>query len=128
MRILAILAGALAITAAMPALADSGTKAKAAALQPKPGVAPEDCVQLYQIRETRVRNDRTIDFYLRGGKILRNSLPHNCPQLGFQKRFAYKTSLSKLCSMDIITVLTTPEITPGASCGLGQFQEMAAPK
>ena len=87
-----------------------------------PAGKPESCVNLQSIRETRVRDDRTIDFYMRGGKVYRNVLPGTCPQLGFEQRFAYSTSLSQLCSTDIITVLQTPGISRGASCGLGQFQ------
>jgi len=82
----------------------------------------EDCIPLQSIRETRVRDDRTIDFYMRGGKVYRNVLPGTCPQLGFEERFAYQTSLSRLCSTDIITVLLMPNTTRGASCGLGKFQ------
>jgi hypothetical protein len=87
-----------------------------------PAGKTEDCVQLQSIRETRVRDDRTIDFYMRGGKVYRNVLPGTCPQLGFEERFAYQTSLAKLCSTDIITVLVTPNAGRGASCGLGKFQ------
>jgi hypothetical protein len=95
----------------------------------KPVGKPQDCVPLMSIRETRVRDDQTIDFYLNGSKVLRNTLPHSCPQLGFEERFTYSTSLSQLCSTDIITVLVSPGISRGASCGLGQFQEVTgAPK
>jgi hypothetical protein len=82
----------------------------------------EDCVQLQSIRETRVRDDQTIDFYMRNGKVYRNSLAGKCPQLGFEERYTYQTSLSRLCSTDIITVLISPNFTRGASCGLGKFQ------
>jgi hypothetical protein len=87
-----------------------------------PAGKAESCIPLQSIRETRVRDDRTIDFYMRGGKVYRNVLPGKCPQLGFEERFAYQTSLNQLCSTDIITVLTMPNATRGASCGLGQFQ------
>ena len=87
-----------------------------------PDGKPESCVQLSDIRETRVRDDRTIDFYMRGHRVYRNTLPSECPQLGFEQRFAYETSLDKLCSVDIITVLQEPGVTRGASCGLGEFQ------
>jgi hypothetical protein len=87
-----------------------------------PAGKAEDCIPLQSIRETRVRDDRTIDFYMRGGKVYRNVLPGTCPQLGFEERFAYQTSLSRLCSTDIITVLLMPSTTRGASCGLGKFQ------
>lgn len=82
----------------------------------------QTCVPLQSIRETRVRDDRTIDFYMRGGKVFRNTLPYSCPSLGFEQRFAYATSLSQLCSTDTITVLQSPNIMRGATCGLGQFQ------
>lgn len=82
------------------------------------------CIPLRQIRETRVHGDQTIDFRMLGGKVYRNKLPYSCPQLGFEERFGYATSLNELCSTDIITVLNSAGggINRGASCGLGQFQ------
>ena len=86
-----------------------------------------DCIPLPSIRSTDVRDDRTIDFVLNGNKVYRNILPNKCPSLGFEKRFSYRTSLSQLCSVDVITVLYSagPGLQPGASCGLGKFQPMA---
>ena len=81
-----------------------------------------DCVQLRSIQSTQVHGDSTIDFHLLGGKVYRNTLPYSCPSLGFEERFSYKTSLSQLCSVDIITVLQSPGLSQGASCGLGKFQ------
>lgn len=86
------------------------------------------CVQLSQIREARVIDDRTIDFYISNREILRNTLPNSCPQLGFERAFTYSTSLSQLCSVDIITVIIQgggPRT--GASCGLGQFVPYTPP-
>ncbi|WP_242186725.1 hypothetical protein [Sphingomonas sp. CARO-RG-8B-R24-01] len=84
---------------------------------------PVDCIPLTQIRESRVRDDRTIDFVMSGRKVYRNTLPYACPSLGSEQRFSYATSLSQLCSSDIITVLyQTPDLMRGPSCGLGQFQ------
>jgi hypothetical protein len=82
------------------------------------------CVPLTQIRESRVRNDRVIDFRVSGKKWYRNTLPHDCPSLGFEERFSYQTSLTQLCSTDIITVLYSggPGLQRGASCGLGKFE------
>lgn len=86
---------------------------------------PVDCLQISNIRSTHVRDDRTIDFIINGNKVYRNTLPNSCPSLATEKRFMYKTSLSQLCSVDIITVLyQTPNLMRGASCGLGQFQPM----
>ncbi len=87
-----------------------------------PAGKPESCSPLTSIRESRVRSDQVIDFYMRGGKVYRNTLPNTCPQLGFEERFSYATSLSQLCSTDIITVLQSPGAGRGVSCGLGQFQ------
>ncbi|QGP78313.1 hypothetical protein [Sphingobium sp. CAP-1] len=106
--------------AAFPAIAKT---------QPDPYVAKGDaidCVSIQSIRSTNVRDDRTIDFVMNGNKVYRNTLPNSCPSLGFEKRFLYKTSLSQLCSVDIITVLWNagPGPQPGASCGLGKFQPM----
>ncbi len=96
---------------------------------PDPYIAtgkPVDCIPLSSIRNSNVRDDRTIDFEVSNRKIYRNTLPQSCPSLGFEKRFSYRTSLSQLCSVDIITVLTNngPGLQPGASCGLGKFQPM----
>ncbi len=80
------------------------------------------CVQLNSIQSTRVYGDSVIDFHMRGGQVYRNTLPNSCPSLGFEERFSYQTSISQLCSVDIITVLRTAGIVQGPSCGLGQFQ------
>jgi hypothetical protein len=83
------------------------------------------CIPITQIRESRVRNDRVIDFRMSGKKWYRNTLPLDCPSLGFEERFSYTTSLSQLCSQDIITVLRTGGaggLDRGPSCGLGKFE------
>lgn len=99
----------------------------------KPTGEPVNCINLSQIRNTRVRNDKIIDFYISNRKIMRNELPYSCPSLGFEERFLYKTSLSQLCSVDMITVLHSNGgfnggLGLGASCGLGKFQPMEIPK
>jgi hypothetical protein len=98
---------------------------------PKPSKAPAarvvgdavSCIPIVQIRSSRVHDDRTIDFDMGGGKIYRNTLPNSCPSLGFEEAFTYETSLSQLCSTDIIYVLQRygSEVRRGAGCGLGQF-------
>jgi endonuclease III len=82
---------------------------------------PVSCISTPQIRNTRVRDDSTIDFYMTGGKTYRNTLPYKCSGLGFQQAFSYSTSIARLCSVDIITVQGAGPIR-GATCGLGQFQ------
>ena len=90
---------------------------------------PQSCLRIAEIDETRVRNDHVIDFYMKGGRVYRSVLPYSCSQLGFEERFSYKTSTQELCSSDVITVLTGPGISPGPTCGLGEFQQVTgAPK
>ncbi|MEP6785467.1 MAG: hypothetical protein ABI898_06960 [Sphingomonadales bacterium] len=87
-----------------------------------PDGKPVSCVQTTNIRNTSVHGDGVIDFHMNNGKVYRNTLPMSCPSLGFEERFMYKTSISQLCSVDTITVLQSPGLSQGATCGLGQFQ------
>jgi uncharacterized protein DUF6491 len=80
-----------------------------------------DCVAIARIRNTRIRDDRTVDFAMAGGQVYRNTLPHECSGLHFEDGFSYRTSLSQLCSTDLITV-TRPGGIEGPTCGLGRFQ------
>lgn len=84
----------------------------------------ERCISIRQIDRTEVIDDHSILFYMRGGPVYRNQLPHRCPGLRREKTFMYRTSSSWLCDLDIATVLHDRGFgfTPGASCGLGRFQ------
>jgi hypothetical protein len=94
----------------------------------KPIGPAQMCLQLQNIRNTRVLDDQTIDFIMRNGDVFRNRLPNSCPQLGFQQSFTYATSITQLCSVDIITVLIQGQPgLRGASCGLGPFTPIARP-
>ncbi len=118
---------ALVAAALVAGCATKSPAPQVAASAPAPGtpvaaVKTQDCVQLQNIRQTNVIDDNTIDFIMRDGKTLRNTLPHSCPQLGFERAFTYQTSITQLCSVDIITVLfQSGGIRRGASCGLGKF-------
>ena len=78
---------------------------------------------LSQLRESRIRDDWTIDFIQSGNRAWRNTLPQRCPGLRSEDAFTYETSLSQLCSTDIIYVLqrTGGSLQRGAGCGLGTF-------
>ncbi|MES2494050.1 MAG: hypothetical protein V4579_12330 [Pseudomonadota bacterium] len=91
----------------------------------------QSCIPLMQARESIVRDDRTIDFMAGTGRRgWRNVLPHSCPGLGFERGFSYETSLTQLCSTDIIRVLdrTGGDLRPGAACGLGTFTPVEFPR
>lgn len=87
-----------------------------------PNGEPVNCVNIRNISSTNVVDDKTIDFIMSGRKTLRNTLPHRCPQLGFERAFTYSTSIAQLCNVDIITVIVQGGgLGRGASCGLGIF-------
>lgn len=81
------------------------------------------CIPLASISESRVRDGRTIDFLTSSHAGWRNVLPYDCPSLATERAFSYETSLSQLCSTDIIHVIDTVGggVHRGASCGLGHF-------
>jgi len=123
-------AAPLTAALALPLLAIAGCTAPAPRQAPAPAPVAQTpaappvtaCVDLARIAEARVRDDRTIDFVLRDGAVLRNSLPNACPGLGVEKAFTYSTALSRLCASDVVTVVQQgggPRL--GASCGLGGF-------
>jgi len=87
---------------------------------------PVDCIELSRIDYTRVRDDRTIDFYLRGRAVYRNRLPAECPSLAFEESFTYRTSTGRLCSVDLIAVNRSGGIG-GPTCALGSFQPIETP-
>ena len=89
----------------------------------RPVGEPVDCIQLSRIDHTRVRDDRTIDFHMRGREVYRNRLRHECSGLAFEDSFAYKTSTGRLCSVDLVTV-NRNGAGPGPTCALGSFQRI----
>jgi hypothetical protein len=83
---------------------------------------PVSCIRTNAFTETRVRDDRTIDFMHNSRQGWRNTLPYGCSGLTIQNAFTYKTSTSELCSVDVIYVLETAGgLSRGAACGLGRF-------
>ena len=93
-----------------------------------PAGKPTSCLQLNRIQSSEVRSDSVIDFIMRDGTVYRNTLPMSCPSLGFERRFAYRTSTQQLCSVDTIQVLNQPGIQRGPTCGLGEFQPVKLDK
>jgi hypothetical protein len=90
----------------------------------------QDCIPINQFRETRIRDDSTIDFIGTGKRVWRVTLPNSCPSLMAENKFSYETSLSQLCSTDIIYVLQDwgGSLHRGAGCGLGKFTPVTLTK
>lgn len=111
------------LSAAAIGLSGCGRMAPEAKVQAPAAISlgePVSCVPLNQIDDLKYYGDYTIDFVMKGGKRYRNSLPGRCPELGFEQRISYHTSLNQLCSTDTFTVLHSDR-TRGATCGFGQF-------
>jgi hypothetical protein len=87
---------------------------------------PVDCIEQSRVRGRAIRDDRTIDFTLDDGSLMRNRLPYACPGLRQASRFDYRTALPRLCSTDAIT-LVLPTGAAGGNCGLGVFQPISIP-
>lgn len=121
-----LLAASALLLAAAPGSAGQRQKTVPVAT---PAGKPVNCLRLTDIRQSIVRDDKTIDFITRSRKVYRNTLDGGaCPSLGFERRFLHQTSTSDLCSFDVITVLTEPGLMRGASCGLGKFQPVTLAK
>lgn len=85
----------------------------------------ERCISLNHIKSVKVLDNRRILFNMNGGKRYINVLPHRCSGLRKNQPFMYRTSLSRLCDLDLITVLDSGGfgLRPMGSCGLGRFKE-----
>ena len=79
------------------------------------------CVSLRSLRDSNVIDNQTIFFKGPGKKAYLNRLPRTCSRLAAEKRFSYRTSLSQLCSTDVITVLDSFGRS-WSRCGLGEFE------
>lgn len=96
---------------------------QAAQADPTVGPAGPDCIDLHMIDHTKVVDNQTILFHMRGKKTYISKLPYRCHGLKFEEGFSYSTSIGKLCGkVDTIRVLRR-----GNSCALGAFHEYIKP-
>lgn len=85
------------------------------------------CLDIVNIRNTRILDDQTILFSTYGEKVYINRLPYSCFDLRNSGAFSYETSLDRLCRQDIIEVVETTS-GQGSKCGLGKFIELKGVK
>jgi hypothetical protein len=118
---------ALALAATWVSLGSGSRDAAAQRVEEADG-RPVACISLSRVERTSVVDEDTILFYLSGGEVYRNDLPHRCPTLKSEDTFMYRVTTSQLCSVDVITVLEHmgSRFMPGASCGLGGFMPISA--
>ena len=132
MTFVRVATAALTLAAGLTALAgcteDDGVVRSAdawAVATANPVAPPVSCIEQASIRGTAVRDDRTIDFSLDDGRLMRNRLPQVCQGLS-TGRFIHRSSTERLCSTDTIT-LVRADGSARASCGLGSFQQITIP-
>jgi hypothetical protein len=101
--------------------ADDASEAPAAA-----ATKPVHCIDLIRIRDSDIIDTRHMLFRMVNGDLYLNTLPHACPGLRKNDPYMLRTSLNRMCDLDIITVLHSNGwgFTPGASCGLGMFEKV----
>jgi hypothetical protein len=114
--IIALSAIAIGLSGCAKTASEAKTRAPAATIVGK----PVECIQMTRIDNLRYYDDYTIDFVMKNGQIYRNTLPYRCPELGFEQRITYKSTINQLCRTDTFTILHT-DGTRGATCGFGQF-------
>ena len=83
-----------------------------------------NCVDVRGIDRTEVVDEDTLLFFMRNGDVYRNDFPNQCAALRFEETFMYRTAVSQLCDVDVITVLDDAGFgfLPLGSCALGKFQ------
>jgi hypothetical protein len=107
---MALATGLIALACATPLFADT----------PKAEIV---CLDIDHVDHTSVIDGRTILFYVKGGKVWKNTLPRECPSLKFERAFSQEITAGKICSnKQMIRVLRT-----GTRCSLGEFTPYTPP-
>lgn len=78
------------------------------------------CLDTVRIKESRILDDQTILFEMRGSAFYINRLPVPCHGLRIGGGFSYSSSIAKLCSQDSIKVISRGS-EPTTTCMLGDF-------
>ena len=117
---IAMLAGSLSLGGCAPSPPAPGASKVAAAPAPV-------CLKTYFIDHTHPVDDSTLLFFMRDGKVWKNTLRDPCVGLQIEQGFSYEASVDEICSNEqTIRVLRT-----GSICQLGDFTPVppdSAPK
>lgn len=81
------------------------------------------CVSLRNTQDINIIDDNNIVFHMGGNSYYLNTLPYRCNGLKRNDTIMFRTSIDKVCDVDVITVLQNigPGFQAGPSCGLGRF-------
>lgn len=114
--------------AAGVAYADSRAERQQLALQGKAIGAPQSCVTTRQIEDINAISDRVVLFHLKNGRTYRNDLPNACPQATRSgTSFSYRTTVSRLCAVDVLQIAEPASGFAYGGCPLGKFTRYELP-
>jgi hypothetical protein len=101
----------------------SGMLLAAASAQADSAKGNDVCLDIDHVDHTVVVDDQTILYYMRGGKIWKNTLQRQCSSLKFEQGFVEDIRGGEVCSnRQTIRVIQT-----GALCSLGAFTPYTPP-
>lgn len=118
----------LAACAAYAAAPDSRAERQQLALQGKAIGEPQSCVTTRQIEDINAVSDRVVLFHLKNGRTYRNDLPAACPQATRSgTSFSYRTTVSRLCAVDVLQIAEPASGFAYGGCPLGKFTPYELP-
>ena len=118
-----------AASADAPARQTALSDVKQRALQGRVVGEPVSCITSRDIEDTDAITDRVVLFHMKNGRTYRNDLPHACPALARDgSAFAYRTTISRLCAIDVIQVFEPGTRFVHGGCQLGRFVRYELPE
>ena len=128
----ALLAGALLVAGgaaqAAPEQADKAAAELARALKGRVTGKPVDCLQLRDIRSTRIIDNFAILYEMNGGKLYLNRPRSGADLLDKWDVLVTDTHSPQLCSIDIVRLYDQATRMPSGFVGLGKFVPYTKPK
>jgi len=90
---------------------------------------PVSCLSSRDILDSDAVTDRVVLFHVRGGRTYRSDLPQACPRLARPgTAFAHRSTVDRLCSIDLVQVFDPSTGFSYGSCQLGRFTPYELPE
>lgn len=121
------LLGSTGAAIAHPSDKSQGEAKLARALEGRVAAAPVDCIQLRDIRSSRIIDGIAI-LYDTGSTLYLNRPDSGASWLDDNDVLVTDTHSSKLCSIDVVRLFDSASHTPDGSVGLGKFIPYTRPK
>lgn len=97
----------------------SGEEKLAKILEGREAGEPVNCISLHSARNSQIIDKTAIVFD--AGSVIYVNRPHNAEQLDDNDVLFHKTSLSRLCNVDIVTTHDNSQFFQTGSVSLGEF-------